>query len=102
MSCVPVVGAVCAAMRSMANTAPSEPINTQTAKVFIRSSLSLDQCHAVGGLGGMAQSCVDVSPVLIQKQSISRARRHPHFVSKADISLLGANFSQSTRSLRRR
>jgi hypothetical protein len=32
----------------MANTAPSKPINKQTANVFIGSSFSLDQCHAVG------------------------------------------------------
>src|SRR5215467_14804568 len=48
MSCVPVAGAVSAATRSMANTAPSEPIKKQTARIFIRSSLSLDDVTLAG------------------------------------------------------
>src|SRR5215831_4093011 len=74
MSCVPVAGAVCAATGSMANTAPSKPINKQTANVFIQSSLSLDQGHSRRqldfntwfGFWDSPKSCVDVSPALFK------------------------------------
>src|SRR5262249_14830038 len=99
MSCVPVAGAVCAATRSMANTAPSKPINKQTANVFIQSSLCLDQCHAVGTIqvtlsldfnmcdlgSGMAQKLRRRESSPHSRTVISRARRHSHFVPEADI-----------------
>src|SRR5262249_147651 len=99
MSCVPVAGAVCAATRSMANTAPSKPINKQTANIFIQSSLCLDQCHAVGTIQvtlslisicviwglGWPKSCVRRESSPHSRTVISRARRHSHFVPEADI-----------------